>query len=209
MKTPISASAPVRTAKWLIQHNCGPNVFAFRNLESGQVVFSQSIHPKEEDIERQFQYANWQNKKPKTRKDVWRPMAVAQLPDHKTAVRFYVNLIALRQMRDRDDKTTANQWRKKSDDGNIWFYSQFRPTYTQEAVADLASASEAEDGAPVVIHWENEWRRGADSHWEGLNVTHRYIPRHNPREQHVVLKKLADSTFEKFAAKHANTAAAL
>lgn len=205
----MTSAVPLRTARWLIQNNCGPNIFAFRNIETGQVLFSQSLRPKEEDIERQFQFANWQNRKPKTRKDVWRPMAVAQLPDHKAAVRFYVNLMKLRYMRDRSDKTLVNTWRKKNQDGNIWFYSQFRPTYTQEAVADLASAIEAENGVPVTIHWENEWRRGADSNWEGLNVSHEYIPRHNPREQYVVLKRLSDATFQKFVAKHPNSAAAL
>ncbi|ANB15810.1 Mhr1p [Sugiyamaella lignohabitans] len=190
---------PLKSAQWLRRYKCGPNVFAFRNLETGQVVFSQTLYPKELDIQNQFQFANWQNRLPKAeRKDIWRPLAVVTLPNPEAAVSFYENLVQLRFMRDRSMKKQANDWRKKSTDENIWYYGQFRPTYTQEAVADLASAVEASN-LECEIKWENEWRRGEDKYWEGItNVNHAYLPKYNPREQTVMLKKIAKEAYTAF-----------
>jgi hypothetical protein len=193
----ISRFDILKSASWLRNNQCGPNVYAFRNLETGQVLYSQTLHPKEHDIKQQFQFTNWQNRLPSTRKDIWRPLAVVELPSHEDAVTFYYSLVRLRYMRDRSMKEQANDWRKKSKDGNIWYYSQFRPTYSQEAVADIASAVDASD-VECRIKWENEWRRGDDKYWQGLKVVHDYLPKYNPREQNVVLRQIADESYQRF-----------
>jgi hypothetical protein len=189
-----------RTAEWYRQRKLGPLVCAFRNIETGQVLFTQTLHPQEWYIKDQFRWPNWQNRLPNLRKDLWRPMAVAQLPSHEDAVMFYQDLVELRKRRDRTEKQQAMAWRKKSADGNIWYYSQFRPVYTQEAVADLASAA-ASSGVDCVFHWEDAWRKGDETNWQDVpNVQHKVLPRYNPREQYVLLRRLSDSAFADFNA---------
>lgn len=191
-----------RRPGWLQKHRYGPNVFVFRNLETNQVLYTQTPFPQRYNIKKQFQGPNWQNRLPTTRNDLWRAMAVAQLPTYDSAVKLYENLVQLRHMRDRTHKSQADAWRKKNDEGNIWYFSQFRPTYTQEAVADLVSSLEhlnVVNGAPLkcTLHWEDPWRRGDASHWQPLEETvqHAEFPRYNPRERFVVLRQIADQSY--------------
>lgn len=193
----IPKAAPLRTAQWLFTHRYGPNVYIFRHLDSGQVVYSQTPFPPEVNIEQQFQFANWQNKKPSTRRDMWRAMAIAELPTYQQAVEFYNNLLKLRWMRDRSMKNQARAWRKPSPEGNIWHYAQYRPTYSQESVADLVSAIESV-GGECKLHWEDSWRKGDSSYWSSLKVEHLEMPKCNPRDRFVVLRKIADAGFKSY-----------
>ncbi|PRT52974.1 Mitochondrial ous recombination protein 1 [Wickerhamiella sorbophila] len=187
----------LRSARWLRTFQYGPLVTAFRNLESGQVMFTQTLHPQQFYIDQLFKWPNWQNKKPVVRKDIWRPLAVAELPTHEEAVQLYRSLVELRKMRDMTQRDQARAWRKKSPEGNVWFWNQYRPTYTHEAVSDLVSAMSAMGLDKATIHWEHAYRRGDDKHWEGLDVSHNELPRHNPREQHVVLNRLRIDSLER------------
>uniref|UniRef100_A0A060SXI6 Large ribosomal subunit protein mL67 n=1 Tax=Blastobotrys adeninivorans TaxID=409370 RepID=A0A060SXI6_BLAAD len=192
-----------RRPNWLRNRRYGPNVFVFRNLETNQVLYTQTPFPQRYNIAKQFQGPNWQNRLPTTRNDLWRAMAVAQLPNYESAVHLYERLVQLRHMRDYTHRDVAMAMRKKNEDGNIWFYSQFRPTYTQEAVSDLISALEHLD-VSAKIHWEDSWRRGDESHWEDIEVEHAEFPRYNPRERHVVLRKIADQSYKTYMSDKAN-----
>lgn len=195
----------LHSARWLKAFQQAPMVTAFRNLESGQVLFTQTLHPQQFYINQQFKWPNWQNKKPTDRKDIWRPLAVAEMPSHKEAVRLYRNLVLLRQRRDMYERDQAQAWRKKSAEGNIWFANQYRPTYTFEAVADLVSAieevqtSQGEQSTPseAIIHWDSEFRKGDEKHWEGLKIDHQLLPRHNPREQFAVLNRVRQAALDR------------
>lgn len=123
-------------------------------------------------------------------------MAVVQLPDYELAVECYESLVTLRHHRDKLQKDLSNSWRKRNEDGNIWFSGQYRPTYTQEAVADLASVLEGFESS-AVVHWENQWRRGDDKHWSPL-VKHEELPKYNPRDSVSVLRQLGYRHFQEF-----------
>jgi hypothetical protein len=128
-------------------------------------------------------------------------MAVAQLPTYESAVDLYEALVQLRHMRDYTQRKQANDWRKKNDDGNIWFYSQFRPTYTQEAVSDLVSAFEQlKVQGSAQLYWEDAWRRGDEAHWTVVKnkIVHKDLPRYNPRERFVVLRNIADQSYKAY-----------
>ncbi|CAN6628400.1 hypothetical protein TRVA0_011S02916 [Trichomonascus vanleenenianus] len=187
-----------RTPTWLRKHRYGPNVFVFRNLETNQVLYTQTPFPQPYNIRKQFQNPNWQNRLPSTRNDLWRAMAVAQLPTYEKAVDLYESLVQLRHMRDWTHRDQAMAWRKTNEDGNIWYSSQFRPTYTQEAVADIISALEHVQPAGAKIHWEDAWRRGESEHWQSVEVEHTEMPRYNPRERFVVLRDIADNSYTSF-----------
>lgn len=133
---------------------------------------------------------------PDPRRDIWRPMAVAQLPNYELAVECYESLVTLRHYRDKIHKDLANSWRKRNEDGNIWYSSQYRPTYTQEAVADLATVLEAFEG-PATVHWESQWRRGDDKHWSSL-ITHEELPKYNSRDSSAVLRELGFQHYKEF-----------
>lgn len=123
-------------------------------------------------------------------------MAVAKLPSYELAVECYESLVTLRHYRDKVHKDLANSWRKRNEDGNIWYSSQYRPTYTQEAVADLASVLEAFEG-PATVHWESQWRRGDDKHWSTF-VKHEELPKYNARDSSAVLRELGFQHFKEF-----------
>ena len=191
----------LRSARWLKTFRQAPMVTAFRNLESGQVLFSQTMHPQEFYIDQQFKWPNWQNKKPSTRKDLRRPLVVAEVPSWESAVQLYRNLVELRHRRDMFERKQARDWRRKSADGNVWFWNQYRPTYTYEAVADLVSSLEAmELTKPAILHWESLYRKGDAAHWQEINAEHRELPAHNPREQAVVLNQVRREAMERAAA---------
>lgn len=190
----------LRSPRWLRAFQYGPMVSAFRNLETGQVVFTQTLHPQQYYLDRQFKFPNWQNRKPTLRKDIWRPLAVAEVPSHEDAVSLYKNLVELRNMRDRSERKKAKDWRRKSKEGNIWYWNQFRPTYTHEAVADLSSALYAMR-CKSTIYWDAEYRKGSESVWEDIEVSHDVLPRHNPREQFVVLNEIRKQSLKRAAPK--------
>lgn len=123
-------------------------------------------------------------------------MAVAQLPSYELAVECYESLVTLRHYRDKVQKELSNSWRKRNEDGNIWYSSQFRPTYTQEAVADLASVLEGIESS-ATVHWENHWRRGDDKHWAPL-IKHEELPKYNARDSANVLRQLGYQHFKEF-----------
>lgn len=183
----------LRAARWLRSFRQAPLVTAFRNLESGQVVFSQTLHPQQFYLDQQFKRPNWQNRKPLLRRDMWRAMAVAELPSWDLAVQLYKNLVQLRDQRDLHARKQALAWRRKNDDGNTWFWNQYRPTYAQEAVADLLSALEAIAPTPdraAVVHWEHLYRRGAEELWRDVHVQHEEIRPYNVREQGAMLNAI-------------------
>lgn len=165
-----------RAAKWLASNDFAPQVFLFRNIESGQVLYSQIPKFSEYQIKKQFQRPNWENRRPTLRRDIWRIMAVANLQTYESAVKLYENLVSLRSFRDLTKKDEAMKYRPRNSDGNIWFSAQYRPIYTQEAVADL---SESIDNVneETTIYWEDDWRRGDASNWNPELVKHEVLDR--------------------------------
>lgn len=121
---------------------------------------------------------------------------MAQFPTYELAVEAYEGMVMLRHQRDDVKKDLANSWRKRNEDGNIWYSGQFRPTYTQEAVADLASVLDAFN-VNTTIFWENQWRRGDDKHWNEL-TTHTDLPKFNPRDSYTVLRQLGWQQYEQY-----------
>ncbi|VVT47087.1 mitochondrial 54S ribosomal protein mL67 [Magnusiomyces paraingens] len=185
-----------RHPAFLRRHGFGPDVFLFRNLESGQVMYTQLPFPQAYNIKTQFQNPNWQNRLPDIRRDIWRPMAMAQLPSYPLAVELYESLVTLRHYRDKLFKKEANGWRKRNDDGNIWYSGQYRPTYSQEAVADLASVLNAFDVETKVL-WDGVWRKGQDEFWK-TSITHEELPAFNPRDSYSALRQLGYDHYLEF-----------
>ena len=91
-------------------------------------------------------------------------MCVVNFNNYEYAIAAYKGLVDLRKTRDVVQKKEANEMRKKNDDGNIWYSGQFRPTYTQEAVADLTHVIDEFELEGTKIFWANEWHRGDDKH---------------------------------------------
>lgn len=178
----------LRQHRWLEKHAFGPDVFLFRNLESGQVLYTQVPFPQAFNIKTQFRNPNWENRLPDIRRDIWRPMAVAKLPTYPLAVECYNSLVELRTYRDITYKDKVNEWRKRNEDGNIWFSGQYRPTYSQEAVADLSSVLTAFK-ARATVYWDGQWRKGDDKYWNDL-IKHEDLPAFNPRDSYAALRNL-------------------
>ncbi|SCV03407.1 LAME_0H10176g1_1 [Lachancea meyersii CBS 8951] len=198
------APARFRTAKWLQKAGFAPQVFLFRNLESGQVIYSQLPVFAQYQIDAQFKRPDWANRKPSTRRDVWRCMAVVDLPNYDQGVQLYQDLCRLRYLRDVLDPKKADALRKKNEDGHVWYSAQYRPTYGQEAVADLREALSKTSASTSQIHWEDEWRMGdIGRHWTPVlpHVKHDVLPRMgNPaREQSAILRALGDRAKLAFA----------
>lgn len=127
-------------------------------------------------IKRQFKRPNWENRKPSTRPDIWRIMAVATFPDYEAAIKAYDSLVQLRNMRDISKKDEAMKYRPRNEDNHIWYSAQYRPIYTQEAVADLNTVVDHIQKL-TTIHWEDEWRKGDLKHWNGDLVKHELLDR--------------------------------
>lgn len=165
-----------RPAGWLQKNEFGPQVFIFRNIESGQVIYSQTPKITDYQITKQFQRPNWENRKPKLRRDIWRIMAVVTTSNYESAVGIYESLVQLRSMRDLTLKKVAMKFRPRNKDGNIWCSAQFRPIYSQEAVSDLSSSIDhIQDN--VTILWEDSWRKGDLKNWNENLVKHETLDR--------------------------------
>ncbi|CEP24199.1 MHR1 [Cyberlindnera jadinii] len=186
-----------RSANWLAKNGYAPQVFLFRNLESGQVLYSQLPTFTDYQIKTQFQRPNWQNKRPSLRRDIWRLMAVVDCDTYEGSVKLYENLVQLRSMRDLTLKDVAMRFRPRNKDGNIWYSAQFRPIYTQEAVADLATSIENAQ-TKSKIHWEDEWRKGEMSNWDGNLVTHESIDRVALQTPKALLEELKEKAKVEF-----------
>ncbi|GMM35419.1 Mhr1 protein [Saccharomycopsis crataegensis] len=195
----VNLAARFHDAKWLLSKGYSPSVYLFRNLESGQVIYSQFPYFAERQIKKQFQRPNWQNRLPSTRKDIWRIMSVVSFDNHEKAVDAYNALVELRHLRDVGQKKLANSFRKKNEDGNIWYSAQYRPTWTQESVADLTTVIDELKLENTKIFWEDLWRKGDDKYWNQELVEHRQLEKFSPREESVVLKRLGEKVKAEFA----------
>lgn len=196
-----------RPASWLQKAGYAPQVFIFRNLESGQVVYSQFPNFTQNQVDTLFQRPNWENKRPSTRRDIWKCMCVVDMPDYESSVKLYQNLRRLRYLRDVSMPKEANSLRKKNDDGNVWFSMQYRPTYAQEAVADLIESLSKTlrhtKDQQATLHWEDPWRMGDTAkYWTPTlpTVKHSVMSRlgNNAREQSSVLRELGNKAKQEF-----------
>ncbi|KAK6463319.1 transcriptional regulation of mitochondrial recombination-domain-containing protein [Scheffersomyces coipomensis] len=183
----------------LINLNLAPQVFLFKNLFSGQVLYSQVPAYHQNQIDEQFIRPNWQNRKPARRNDLWRIMCVATFDNYEYATAAYKGLVQLRKTRDIIQKDEAQALRRKNDEGNIWYHGQYRPTYSQEAVADLSHVIEEFELENTTLSWENDYRRGEDKYWRADLVEHETLPAFNPKTQTVLLDELRAKALEAFA----------
>ena len=177
-----------------------PQVFLWKNMFSGQVLYSQVPAFHQQQINQQFIQPNWQNRKPSRRPDLWRVMAVATFDNYDYAVAAYQGLVDLRRARDTVLKDQAQEMRKKNEEGNIWYSGQYRPTYTQEAVADLSHVIDEFELENTEVAWELLWRKGDESVWKPELVRHTELPAFNPRDQTVMLDELRIKALEAFEA---------
>ncbi|AQZ15919.1 MHR1 (YDR296W) [Zygosaccharomyces parabailii] len=193
-----------RPAAWLQKAGYAPQVFVFRNLESGQVLYSQFPNFSQKQVDKQNQRPNWSNRKPSTRRDIWRCMCVVDMPTYESGVKLYQNLCRLKYLRDVREPQEAQQYRKLNEDGHIWYSMQYRPTYAQEAVADLKeSILKSGSNKDITIHWEDSWRMGdKEKHWTPVlpGVQHSLMSRvgNVAREQSTVLRELGDRAKQEF-----------
>ncbi|CUM66677.1 uncharacterized protein PRCAT00004353001 [Priceomyces carsonii] len=188
-----------KTEKDLISLNMAPQVFLFKNLFSGQVLYSQVPAYHQDQIDMQFLRPNWENRKPSRRNDLWRIMCVANFSSYEYAVAAYNGLVQLRKVRDTIKQKDAKLMRKKNDEGNTWYSGQYRPTYSQEAVADLSHVIEEFELENTILHWENLWRKGDDEHWRPDLVLHETLPPFDPRQQTILLDDLRAKAVEEFS----------
>lgn len=188
-----------KTEQDLMRLSMAPQVYVFKNLFSGQVLYSQVPAFHQDQIDEQFTRPNWENRKPSRRNDLWRIMCVASFENYEYAVAAYKGLVQLRQARDVVQKKEANALRKKNDEGNVWYAGQYRPTYSQEAVADMAHVIEEFELDGTTLMWESLWRKGEDTHWRSDLVEHDSLPPFNPRDQSILLDELRSKAVEEFA----------
>lgn len=178
-----------RNSFWLKSNGFAPQVFLFRNIESGQVVYSQTPHVTKYQIDQQFFRPNWENRKPSKRRDLWRPMAVAQFDDYSKAVQAYHALVELRYMREVPKRKEAESLRRRNEYRRIWHSGQYRPTWAQEAASDLSTVVD-EFGLNTKIYWDSLWRKGGDECWNTDLVEHVEMDQVSPREKFVVLDEI-------------------
>lgn len=179
-----------KTKEDLVRLNLAPQVFFFKNLFSGQVLYSQVPAFHQDQIDAQFPRPNWENRKPSRRNDLWRLMCVASFPNYEYAVAAYDGLLTLREARDVHHAKEAKAMRKKDAEGNTWYSGQFRPTHAQEAVADLAHVIDEFELEDTRLFWENMWRKGDDKYWRNDLVEHDSLPAFAPKFQSVVLDEM-------------------
>lgn len=193
----------VKTPEELEALNLGPQVFMFKNLFSGQVLYSQVPAYHQDQIDAQFLRPNWENRKPSRRNDLWRVMAVVNFDNYDYAVAAYHGLIQLRKARDIDQQKLAKSMRRKDDEGNTWYSGQYRPTHAQEAVADLLHVIDEFELENTRAFWESLWRKGDDEHWRLDLVDHQELPAYSPKFQLVMLDEMREMAVEAFAAARA------
>lgn len=187
-----------KTKEDLIALNLAPQVFIYKNLFSGQILYSQVPGFHQDQIDLQFPQPNWENRKPNRRNDLWKIMCVANFSSYDNAIAAYKGLVDLRYARDVVQKKEANAMRKKNDDGNIWFSGQYRPTYSQEAVADLTHVIDEFELKNTKIHWENVWRKGEDQFWRNDLVEHETLPAFTTKYQSALLNELREKALFEF-----------
>lgn len=190
----------MKTIAWLTKRHYPPYIYLFRNLERGQVLYSQIPKASSRDIDLQWTKPNQMNKKPVygQRRDLWKLMCCVMCPSHEYSEQLYIDLISLRNMRDQIKDRT--QGRLVNEFGQVWYSGQYRPIYAQEAVADLKEGLLKnrlnESGDPrSTIYWEDIWRMGSfDKNWKDQlpNVLHKQLPRvgNMAREESAILKEL-------------------
>lgn len=188
-----------KTAQALELLNLAPQVFLYKNMFSGQVLYSQTPGYHQDQIDEQFVRPNWENRKPSRRNDMWRIMCVVNFSSYEYAVAAYQGLVHLRKVRDTLSRAEVKSMRLLNNDKNIWYYGQYRPTYSQEAVADLAHVVDEFSLEKTVAMWENLWRKGADENWRVDLIRHEVLPTTNPRFQTVMLDELREMALEAFA----------
>lgn len=200
-----------RTGKWLSKSGFAPHVYMFRNLERGQVVYTQVGKINQGQVNQQFARPNWENRKPSLRKDLWKCMCVVNTNDYDNSIKLYQNLTRLRHLRDVLYKSEAEKYRMKNEFGQTWYSGQYRPNYTQEAVADLResllnlSSEKSElDFKGITVYWEDPWRMGdREKYWSGplTDLKHEIIARdcNVTRDESIVLKELNDKTLKGLA----------
>lgn len=188
-----------KTQEELARLNLAPQVYMFKNLFSGQVLYSQVPGYHQDQIDTQFLRPNWENRKPSRRNDLWRIMCVVNFANYDYAVAAYDGLLQLREARDVHLKTEAKAMRKKNDEGNTWYSGQYRPTHAQEAIADLAQVIDEFELENTTAFWESLWRKGADEHWRNDLVMHESLPVFNPKYQSVLLEEMKDMALAEFA----------
>ncbi|OBA24024.1 hypothetical protein METBIDRAFT_38524 [Metschnikowia bicuspidata var. bicuspidata NRRL YB-4993] len=188
-----------KTAAELRLLGLAPQVFMFKNLFSGQVLYSQVPGYHQNQIDKQFVRPNWENRKPSRRNDLWRVMCVVNFASYDYAVAAYHGLVELRRLRDTQLVKEAKFMRKKNADGNTWFSGQYRPAYTQEAVADLAHVIEEFSLEDTTALWESLWRKGDDKHWDPTLITHDTLPAFNAKHQSVMLDEIREMALAAFA----------
>lgn len=188
-----------KTQEDLINLGLAPQVFLFKNLFSGQVLYSQVPAYHQDQIDQQFVRPNWENRKPSRRNDLWRIMCVATFDNYDYAVAAFHGLVQLRKARDVYQSKEAKSMRRKNDEGNTWYSGQYRPAYSQEAVADLSHIIEEFELANTKLSWENVWRMGEEKHWRMDLVQHEPLPPFNPRDQSVLLDDLREKAVLEFA----------
>ncbi|KAG7699174.1 hypothetical protein KL930_002039 [Ogataea haglerorum] len=178
-----------RQPQWLKSNGFAPHVYLFRNIESGQVMYSQTPHITKYQIQQQSFRPNWENRKPSKRRDLWRPMAVAQFDTHEKAVRAYNALVELKYMRQVSKRKEAEALRKRNQFQQIWYFGQYRPTWAQESVSDLTTVLD-ELKLSSKIYWDSLWRKGDDKYWKDLQVEHDELDKVSPREKFVALNEV-------------------
>lgn len=181
-----------RNIAWLKTNDYAPQVFLFRNIETGQVVYSQTPHVTKYQISQQFFRPNKENKKPHPRHDIWRPLAVAQFQDYKSAFNAYHGLVELRYMRQVSKKEESQSLRKLNDSQRIWCSGQYRPTYTMESTADLSTIiDELKLAENCKIYWDGLWWKGDSKHWNP-EIKHIDMERYGRREKFVILDEIRE-----------------
>lgn len=187
-----------KTETDLINLNMGPQLFLFKNLFSGQVIYSQVPAIHQDQIDEQFTKPNWQNRKPSRRDDLWRIMCIGTFSNYEYAVAAYKGLVDLRKARDVTQSKQAMQLRKKNDEGNIWYSGQYRPTWSQESIADLSHVIDEFELENTTLLWENLWRKGEDKYWRMDLINHEELPPYNPKYQTAFLDQIRETAVAEF-----------
>ena len=179
-----------RNSFWLKSNNFAPQVYLFRNIESGQVIYSQTPHITKYQINQQFFRPNRENKKPLPRHDIWRPLAVAQFNNYFNSIKAYHALVELKYLRQVKLKDKAQNLRKLNNSNKIWCSGQYRPTYTMESTADLSTViDELKLFDNCKIYWDGLWWRGDSKYWNN-KIEHIDMERFGRREKFVILDEI-------------------